>query len=505
MNAPGKSKTHALGTASQAIDRIPYGIQGCGVSTKDDQRGVARPQGIRCDIGAFESEQAPLSCSPPYIAGNDTQLNQAILCVNNAGSGEHTIDLNANIVLDAATAMINNTSASRISLNGGGFTLDGNNTGSVLNIAVDTVVEIDEVIITGGTGNNEQNNDLGGGIYNRGKLTLTNSTIIGNKGYSGAGIFNTSELGKTAEVTLINTTVINNRASHMGGGITSNGNEGQATVTLIGSAIMNNSATDYGGGIASNGFAGNSALIIEDSVITGNTSEFGSGLFNNGNGSTATLTMTGSTISGNTASVWGGGIYNTGNTGTATALITNSTISGNNAPNGDGIANGGNGGTANLVLNYSTIAANGSGNGNAIYNSSGATATVSSSILSAAVPGTACVNSNSTMQSGAYNLISDNSCGFNQTGDLENQDAGLLPLAANSPGSTQTHALSPTSAALARIPAGTNGCGTSITTDQRGAIRPTPGENCDVGAFEFSAGTQPPLDYDLFLPGIFRD
>jgi CSLREA domain-containing protein len=67
LNAPGTTQTHALCTgvgapdvscagASPAIDAANPGIPGTGGNTCEatDQRGVARPQGPACDIGAYE-------------------------------------------------------------------------------------------------------------------------------------------------------------------------------------------------------------------------------------------------------------------------------------------------------------------------------------------------------------------------------------------------------------------------------------------------------------------
>jgi len=51
-------QTHALLPGSPAIDKIP--LNAChvnGVST--DQRGVRRPQGAACDIGAYEYIATP--------------------------------------------------------------------------------------------------------------------------------------------------------------------------------------------------------------------------------------------------------------------------------------------------------------------------------------------------------------------------------------------------------------------------------------------------------------
>jgi hypothetical protein len=51
----GPTMTHALGAGSAAIDHIP--TVDCEVD--EDQRGVSRPQGDACDVGAFELEVAP--------------------------------------------------------------------------------------------------------------------------------------------------------------------------------------------------------------------------------------------------------------------------------------------------------------------------------------------------------------------------------------------------------------------------------------------------------------
>ena len=51
----GPTETHALLPGSPALDQIP--AVDCEVT--EDQRGVARPQGPACDVGAFELEVAP--------------------------------------------------------------------------------------------------------------------------------------------------------------------------------------------------------------------------------------------------------------------------------------------------------------------------------------------------------------------------------------------------------------------------------------------------------------
>jgi predicted outer membrane repeat protein len=54
----GQTPTHALTPGSPAIDRIPpLTCQLIGIIT--DQRGVKRPQGNGCDIGAYEYKSSP--------------------------------------------------------------------------------------------------------------------------------------------------------------------------------------------------------------------------------------------------------------------------------------------------------------------------------------------------------------------------------------------------------------------------------------------------------------
>lgn len=52
----GSTHTHAPLEGSPAIDAIPLEVE-CTVT--EDQRGVARPQGEGCDIGAYEVESVP--------------------------------------------------------------------------------------------------------------------------------------------------------------------------------------------------------------------------------------------------------------------------------------------------------------------------------------------------------------------------------------------------------------------------------------------------------------
>ena len=98
----------------------------------------------------------------------------------------------------------------------------------------------------------------GGGIFNRGTLTLTDTIVKANAAVShGGGVFN-----QKASLTLINT-IINGNKAGLGGGISSN----SSTVNISDSTISDNKSSDSGGGIRHD----EGVLILTNSTVSGNT------------------------------------------------------------------------------------------------------------------------------------------------------------------------------------------------------------------------------------------
>jgi len=96
-----------------------------------------------------------------------------------------------------------------------------------------------------------------------------------------------------------------------------------------------------------------------------------------------------------------------------------------------------------------------------------------------------------SITSDGYNLDSDGSCHLIAPTDRPVTDPRLGPLQDNG-GATFTHALLPGSPALDAILWGTNGCGTTLVSDQRWQARPQAiGGACDIGAYEVEVTGQP--------------
>lgn len=191
----------------------------------------------------------------------------------------------------------------------------------------------------------------GGGVYNRGTLTLTgDSSISGNTGKSGGGVYNEGTL------TLQNTSSISNNSGDPGAGVYNKG-------TLIlqdYSSVSGNNEASRGAGVA-NAVAG--VFILQDNSSVSNNISFleGAGVSNSG-----TLTMKdNASISSNFADFSGGGVSNYG----TLTLENNASISNNGADEagGGGVFNSKNG-TVTLE-GSSSLTNNSAFNGGGIYSS----------------------------------------------------------------------------------------------------------------------------------------
>jgi hypothetical protein len=225
-------------------------------------------------------------------------------------------------------------------------------------------------------------------------------------------------------------------------------------------------------------------------MVFGNTAGDGGGINNYNKANLATMILLNSAVFSNTAERYGGGIFNKG----SVATLTNSTVSGN-----DGNASAGgiwNDGGA-MTLEHTTISNNNGSAGGGIHTLEGAV-TLKHSIVADNTGSSDCVSgTNASIISLGYNLDSDDTCNLTQPTDLPAADPLLSSLADNG-GDTWTHALLEGSPAIDAIPA----ISCTLSTDQRGMMRPQDGNDddvaaCDIGAFEF-------VQFKIYLPLVVR-
>ncbi len=170
-------------------------------------------------------------------------------------------------------------------------TLDAQKAGRVLYVPAGTTATVDGLTLTRGKADN------GGGIYNAGTLTLTQSVVH------------------------------DNAATTYGGGMYNDG----TSPTLIDVTFSDNSSDNYGGGMYNDGRGGNSSPTLTDVTFTGNsTSQRGGGIYNYGGGGISTPILTNVTFRDNTANT-GGAIHFYGDNGDVSATITNGRFDANGA------------------------------------------------------------------------------------------------------------------------------------------------------------------------------
>ena len=299
---------------------------------------------------------------------------RAAIMEANALAGADQIILPPNTYL--LTIVSELTITDNLTITGGGASttiIDGNrnvrSNSGVLVINVGFAVNLSGVTIRNG------GEDFGGGIFNNGTLTLTNSKVSDNSAGSsggvsgsGGGILN----GRQGTLTVTNSTVSDNSSGGFGGGIANDG-----TLTLTNSTVSGNNDGGGGDALFGGGIFNNGTLTLTNSTVSGNRNSAdavggrGGGIYN---GASGILTLTNSTVSGNSAADSGGGIFNQG-----TANLFNATVSDNGDEDrvGGGILNVG-----TLTLTNSTVNGNSAFAGGGIFNDDVGALTLTNSTVS---------------------------------------------------------------------------------------------------------------------------
>jgi autotransporter-associated beta strand protein len=345
------------------------------------RRRALKPAGRRLGLESLEGRVVPAAFHVTTAA--DTGPGSLRAAVNGAnGSAGSTIDfqlasgttitLGNTLPAITADATITGPGAGLLTVSGGGkytvFTVGTSGQSR------SPVVTISGLSIAGG------NATFGGGIFNWGDLTVTDSTFSGNVAdYGGAVYTRPTDAGVGGRLTLTRDAFVGNKAGRPGdfgaGGAVNNFAGGVVTITS--SAFTGNSA-HYGGAVSNE----LGRVTVTNSTFTGNqatgkSDSAGGAVINNhapadpytiSFGSGNTLTLKSCTIAGNTATGTGGGVssYDYSSSGGQTVTLTNTILAGNTAgasPDIDYTPNASNPGS--ISATYSLIGnRNGAGSGN---------------------------------------------------------------------------------------------------------------------------------------------
>jgi hypothetical protein len=471
------TKTHALMSTSEAINFINA------TNENKDQRSFIVEDGLR-DAGAFEFLTTDQQCIQTSInisssftqsVNNANDLRQAINCANANIETTDNIHLGDDILLpqvfenidtgifqDIASKGRTGTPAitSPLIINGMGFILMrdtnltcGSLSGSapedperfrLLRITDMGSLELSHIILANGcvSQNSQIHKFYGGGIYNQGNLSVTDSVFSKNGAATGAGIYNY-----------------------------------QGTVSQISNSIFEqNDVPDFfGAGLANDD--GQITSIKNNAFIQNNAFFGGGGIANANNGTITTIAR--NTFDKNNSAFIGAGLYNL--SGAVINNIENNTFSGNTGSSGVG--------NESLISNISnsTFVNNDFG----IHNDAGTISSINNSVIDA------CLNQNGGSINGSNNLSDDinHSCPgttltFNLNINTNMEDNRCVNKLADNT-CVQTHALLTGSDAIDQ------GNNNATSIDQRGfeplGIR-------DIGAFEFASPTA-----DIIFNNGFED
>jgi hypothetical protein len=256
----GPTQTMALLPGSPAIGH------GTAMGQTTDQRGLIR--GNVVDIGAFQSSlevESPLATVVTTAAG--LTLPGAVRLADQFAGAAITFDPAAftsltTITLAGTQLELSDTAlATSIAGPAAGVTINAGGQSRVFQIDSGVKATISGLTITGGVTGSF---GYGGGIFNRGSLTLDGVTLTGNHAGFGGAIFTSG-----TALNLTDCTVTSNTGYSAGGGI-----EAQGPTTVLASTFSANQALVGNGGAIDNSFHP-TVVTVEDSNFSGDSGSFG--------------------------------------------------------------------------------------------------------------------------------------------------------------------------------------------------------------------------------------
>ncbi len=287
----GPTLTMPLQAGSPAIDAGDDATCAAAPVNNLDQRGVTRPVGAHCDIGAYEGSIASLAIT--VLNNNDSgagSLRQAITDIAADGtitfdsslSGQ-TIRLASRLTLSKNVTIDGSALASQVSLSGDSDNSGGATSGDTLVVEVSSGVTATLKNLTITRGSNYGCGSVGGGIENSGNLTINDSNLTYNDASTGCGWDGGAIRSESAStLTVTNSTFTGNKARN-GSAILTKG-----TTVIANSTFTGNQTFNGAGAVAT---AGSPSTLLANNTFSGNTApaEYSTDVYNWGGTSTINM------------------------------------------------------------------------------------------------------------------------------------------------------------------------------------------------------------------------
>ncbi len=289
----GPTQTMALLSGSPAVDAGDDSV--CSDTTtvnNIDQRGITRPQGAHCDMGAYEltaNQDGPhfiVNASADTDDGGcdtlgqgsghlDCTLREAINAANAFGSAS-TISFDANVFTSAQTITLTSALppiANTVTIDGPGadlLTIDGDQAYRPFYVGTRGALSVSGLTLARGR------QSKGGAIYSNGTLAVRRVAFVTNVATNteGGGLYLNN-----GNATVSASTFSGNTANGQGGAIHNHG----ATLMVINSSFTGNSAlcptASYGGAVYT---APGGTTTLINSTADGNAAASGGNLYSNG-------------------------------------------------------------------------------------------------------------------------------------------------------------------------------------------------------------------------------
>ena len=209
-----------------------------------DQRGVHRPQGAKCDIGAFELKPGEVATSAAPTSGiagpvRASSSGPFVNCDRGGDLQQHLDSAPSGTAVLIKGTCHGNFVISGRSLTLKGYpsaTLDGMDTGSTLQVTTNDTLHLKHLTVTAGMAQS------GAGVYSKGSVTLRKTKVMGNEAASSSGAVG-GGIYTVANLTLFSSSISSNKATAVGSGVAEAGGVFTGNLTTTGSVVSGNRTT----------------------------------------------------------------------------------------------------------------------------------------------------------------------------------------------------------------------------------------------------------------------